>query len=202
VQKIRENLSAKVYRSGNDPKDIRHFIKQVSELDDSLTSFKHHGSHCQRKNSRFPFTRNAIRKKNGMLTKTIQITMNGSFIQTFFADFFGSKRTIKVNKFVLKPLITFFKLTGKSAKLNVHENSVYHRNSVVGADRFCKVFQNASQLTVNVLISDRMKVIEDYGQRLRPIIETIIFIGRQNFAFRSRKNDSRIDLEIKNFVAE
>jgi Domain of unknown function (DUF4371) len=37
-----------------------------------------------------------------------------------------------------------------------------------------------------------MKVIEENRQRLRPIIEIIIFLGRQNIALRDHRDDGRI----------
>jgi hypothetical protein len=100
----------------------------------------------------------------------------------------------------LKPLTTFARLTGKEGDLKTHENTKYHRNSVVSAERFCKVFQDPSKSIVNLLNTDRMKVIEDNRQRLRPIIETVIFMGWQNIAFRGKRDDGRIYLE--NFAAE
>jgi hypothetical protein len=119
--------------------------------------------------------------------------MNSSFIQTFTKSFFANivlclqtcvAPTGQLRSIGIEAVNNFYQtnITGKAGELNVHENSVYHRNS---ADRFCKVFQIPSQSIVNLLISDRMKVIEDNRQRLRPIINhrNHYFYGSTEFRF-------------------
>jgi hypothetical protein len=61
-----------------------------------------------------------------------------------FADFCGAGKA-RADKFVLKPTITFAKLTGKDEELKVHETSIYHRNSVIAAESFCTVFKHPSK---------------------------------------------------------
>jgi hypothetical protein len=65
--------------------------------------------------------------------------------------------------------------------------SLYHKNSVAAADQFCKIFENPSKSILNLLDVDRMKVIADNRQRLKPIIETVILMGRQ------KTEDGKID---------
>jgi hypothetical protein len=60
---------------------------------------------------------------------------------------------------------------------------------------FGKIFLDPSKSIVNLILTDRLKVIEENRQRLKPKVETIILLGRQNIAFRGRRDDGRINLD-------
>ena len=193
--------------SSADPNDIGRFINRIKELDDN-TKFNIIKASWQPPSTfKFPYSfhwkRNQEEKRyvnqnylNNNEWLAYSDIHKGLFCKycVVFADFCGAGKA-RTDKFVLKPLTTFAKLTGKDGELKIHETSIYHRNSVVAADSFCTVFKDPAKSIVNLITTDRMKVIEDNRQRLRPIIETIILMGRQNIAFRGRRDDGRIDLE-------
>lgn len=113
-----------------------------------------------------------------------------------FVDLSTSNRTLLHQSLVRKPLVKFSKLTGKDGALSKHETTKYHKNCVTSAENFCKVYGNPQNSILNTLNTEMGKQIEENRKRLRPIIETIIFMGRQNIPLRGKRDDGRINLHI------
>jgi hypothetical protein len=153
--------------SSADPKDIGHYINRVRELDDSTkfdiikaswqppSTYKFAFSiHNKRNQEEKRYVNHNHLKNNEWLVYSD--IYKGLFCKycVVFAEFYGPQK-IKIEKFVLKPLTRFARLTGKEGDLKIHENTNYHRNSVVTAEGFCKVFQDPSKSIVNLLKAQR-----------------------------------------------
>ncbi|KAL4090749.1 hypothetical protein QTP88_025526 [Uroleucon formosanum] len=76
---------------------------------------------------------------------------------------------------IIKPLQKFPKLTGKDGVLSVHNNNKYHLNAVRDGKDFLKTYS-----------------FKENRERLRPIIETLIFCGQQNIAIRGHRDDGKL----------
>jgi len=104
----------------------------------------------------------------------------------------GRRNTEQLKNLVTQPLKNFAKLTGKDGYLDKHNNNLYHKNCIQFAIDFQKTYLNPQTVVVNILDSQRMKLIKENRERLKPIVETIIFLGRQNIAFRGHRDDGNL----------
>lgn len=109
-----------------------------------------------------------------------------------FAKFCGSHEQTKLQKLVFSPLITFSKLLGKEGDLIRHENNYYHKNSVSLAESFLRTYESPQKDIRNIINNDRLKRVQENRQRLKPIIESIIFLGRQNIPLRGHRDDGEL----------
>lgn len=78
---------------------------------------------------------------------------------------------------------------GKDGDLEKHSTNKYHTNALLVATDFLSRYKNPQKEILNVLNTSRMKLVMENRERLKPIIESIIFLGRQNISFRGH-NDS------------
>lgn len=97
-----------------------------------------------------------------------------------FAPFTASYN--QLNTLVKKPLITFAKLDGQDGTLNMHTRNKYHHNAVKSGKIFLQTYLCPEKDIINQVCSQRVKQIKEKCERLRPIIESLIFCGRQNIA--------------------
>ncbi|XP_016664821.2 52 kDa repressor of the inhibitor of the protein kinase-like [Acyrthosiphon pisum] len=107
----------------------------------------------------------------------------------------GRRNTEQLKNLVTEPLKNFAKLTGKYGYLDKHNNNLYHKNCNQFAIDFQKTYLNPETIVVNILDSQRMRLIKENRERLKPILETIIFLGRQNIAFRGHRDDGNLMTE-------
>lgn len=106
----------------------------------------------------------------------------------------GRRSTEQLNKLVTKPLNKFAKLTGKDGDLESHNNSIYHKNCIQFGIDFQKTYLNPETVVINMLDTHRMNQVKENRDRLKPIVETILFLGRQNIAFRGHRDDGRLSI--------
>lgn len=106
----------------------------------------------------------------------------------------GFQRNVDLQKLVTQPLTKFAKLQGSTGDLHGHEITRYHNESVQMAELFLQNYNNPKLQIHNLLDTKRMKEIKENQERLIPIIESIIFLGRQNIPFRGHRDDGQLDL--------
>lgn len=70
-----------------------------------------------------------------------------------------------------------------------HQKTGYHRESQSAADDFVKAFSSSAPTVADQLDSARKFQVKENRKRLAPIIDTIIFCGRQGLSLRGH-NDS------------
>lgn len=58
---------------------------------------------------------------------------------------------------------------------------------------FLCTYKNPKKEIVNILNSNGMKTVAENRERLKPIVESIIFLGRQNIALRGHRDQGRIN---------
>ncbi|KAL4100753.1 hypothetical protein QTP88_020785 [Uroleucon formosanum] len=93
---------------------------------------------------------------------------------------------------VIKPLQKFSKLTGKDGVLSVHNNNKYHLNAVRAGKDFLKTYSCPKKQVINQISTQRLEQVKENRERLRPIIETLIFCGQQNIAIRGHRDDGKL----------
>nr|CAI5840849.1 unnamed protein product [Callosobruchus analis] len=111
---------------------------------------------------------------------------------------------MRLQSLVTKPLVCFKDLVGKNGSLQSHENHLYHKRAVQSAEDFIKFYHDPNLDVANQLDKKRLAEIEDHRNRLKAIIETVIFLGRQNIPFRGHRdgNDKIYHLEVIEMVAK
>lgn len=107
----------------------------------------------------------------------------------------GRRNTEQLKNLVTEPLKSFEKLTGKDGYLDRHNSNLYHKNCNQFAIDFQKTYLNPETVVVIILDSQRIKIIKENRERLKPILQTIIFLGRQNIAFRGHRDDGNLMTE-------
>ena len=69
--------------------------------------------------------------------------------------------------------------------------------------QFLKTYRNPQLDILNQVSSQRLQQVSENRERLRPIIESIIFLGRQNIPLRGHRDDGALLKESENpFVNE
>lgn len=131
--------------------------------------------------------------------------MSGLFCKycVLFSDKGGRYKTIELSKFVSKPLQKYAKLLGKDGDLEVHSRNHYHVTCVQIADNFMITFKNPQKEVINLINTERKKQVEENRNRLKPIVESIIFLGRQNIPLRGHRDHGNFfenDLEKNSIV--
>jgi len=106
----------------------------------------------------------------------------------------GRDKNVTLNKFVNSPLTKFAKIMSVDGDFSVHSNNLYHKSAVQVAIEFLNTFKNPQNEIVNILNSNRMKTVTENRERLRPIIESILFLGRQNIALRGHRDQGVLNI--------
>ena len=105
----------------------------------------------------------------------------------------GSDGRNPLGVLVKTPLVNFSKLLGKDGALSTHEQHVYHKDTVKAAKNFLNAYEKPETAVVNQVVSQRMNQIKQNRNRIAPIIESIIFLGRQNIPFRGHRDHGGMD---------
>jgi len=99
---------------------------------------------------------------------------------------------MRLQTLVTKPLVSFKELSGEHGSLQTHADSVYHKKAVDKGENFIKSYLNPERSVGNQLDNKRLAEIVDNRNRLKPIIETVIFLGRLNIPFRGHHDDGNV----------
>ncbi|XP_046986220.1 52 kDa repressor of the inhibitor of the protein kinase-like [Schistocerca americana] len=100
---------------------------------------------------------------------------------------------------VTKPLTNFKDIAGQNGDLEAHASHIYHRRAVEQENAFLNTFNKPHLEVINSVHQQRSKEVEGNRERLRPIVETVIFLGRQNLPFRGHRDDGQIFHKLANF---
>lgn len=109
-----------------------------------------------------------------------------------FADKGGKCNSTVLQKFVATPLNKYSKISGQSVDLAVHNSHKYHINAVTIADYFLRNHKNPQKEVINMALTHRKKTVLENRERLKPILESIIFLGRQNIPLRGNFDSGKL----------
>lgn len=125
---------------------------------------------------------------------TFSNSLNGVLCKScvLFAKFGGVHKVTPLQKLVIVALQKYSKLFGKDGYLQTHNNSKYHRESMIAADNFVKTYNNPVNEVINVLDTKRLEQIRDNRIKLKAILNTILFLGRQNLPLRGHAIQSNL----------
>lgn len=97
-----------------------------------------------------------------------------------------------MKKFIIEHVTKFSNLTGKDGDLEVHSNNKYHITAIQIADDFLKTLYNPKKKVINLINNERLNQVIENRKRLKPIIESILFLGRQNIPLRGHREKGNI----------
>ncbi|KAL4148597.1 hypothetical protein QTP88_002786 [Uroleucon formosanum] len=127
------------------------------------------------------------------LHRVISKSMNGLFC--VYCSVFnhsntgtGSKNTMPLKCLVTEPLTKFAKLLGKDSYLETHSRNIYHKNAVQDGKSFLHVYNNPQNKITNELNIAHYEQAKENRSRLKPIIDSLIFLGKQNIAIRGHRD--------------
>lgn len=115
------------------------------------------------------------------------------FCMLFAGERCGHNKGMIAQNLVTQPLTTYAKLLGKQGHLQSHEDTSYHKACVQAGIDFLKSYHNPQKSVVNQVDSQRLQQVKENRDRLRPIVESIIFLGRQNIPLRGHRDDGCLD---------
>ncbi|KAG5881274.1 hypothetical protein JTB14_003745 [Gonioctena quinquepunctata] len=76
---------------------------------------------------------------------------------------------------------------GKYGDLTSHENTIYHKEAVTVAMNFMKNHENQEKQIINILDVKRCEQVQQNRDKLKAILQSILFLGRQNIPLRGHK---------------
>jgi len=101
----------------------------------------------------------------------------------------GKHKTENLKKLDTLPLKTFSKLLGKDGFLESHQNNLYHKFALQRAAEFKSSTLHPEIKILNLLNADRIKKVKDTRERLKPIVKSILFLGKQNIPLHGHRDD-------------
>lgn len=104
----------------------------------------------------------------------------------------GSNNVMPLKCLVSEPLIKFAKLLGKDGYLETHTKNIYHKNAIEDGKAFLNNYYNPHNEIINKLNTARHQQVLENRARLKPIINTLAFLGRQNIAIRGHRDDGSL----------
>lgn len=120
---------------------------------------------------------------------------DGAFCQ--FCFFFSPREVGKGSHSNAKALVTQAFNRWKDAKktFRCHQTLDYHKNAFISAEHFINVFDKKT-VDISVQLNSAKRVeIEKNRKLLSSIVETIIFVGRQEIACRGHRDAGPITVE-------
>lgn len=90
---------------------------------------------------------------------------------------------------------------GKDGDLEAHSKLQYHIECLLIAEDFKHRYQNPDKDIINIINTERINQINENRNRLKPIIETIIFLGRQNISLRGHHDSGDFFQKVNDSVS-
>lgn len=109
----------------------------------------------------------------------------------------GYQKNVPLQSLVRNPVTRFDKLFGKKdGVLDRHDSNQYHKEAMDAAADFLRT-QNEEHLSVQNQVN-KQNLIQSMENRkkLRKIVETIIFLGKQNIAFRGHRDSGKLEINM------
>lgn len=107
----------------------------------------------------------------------------------------GVQTNTPLKRLVKQPLKAFDDLLGGKGSLLTHQRNKYHQMSVEAGKNFLVTYHTPDLNVANQVCKQRLAQVKENRDRLRPIVSTIIFCGRQNIPLRGHRDDGNKSLK-------
>ena len=129
---------------------------------------------------------------------TFSQSKNGLFCRfcvLFASPTIGNNKIQKPGSLVIKPFTNYARMFGSQGTINNHTSTDYHRCAIEIAEEFKKRSKDRSRRIENILNTNRAQQIKDNRERLKPIIKSILFCGRNGLALRGHRDYGKFTLD-------
>ncbi|CAN7990025.1 unnamed protein product [Ixodes pacificus] len=111
----------------------------------------------------------------------------------------GKHKTVSLQQLVSGPLTQFKNLLGKDGSLAAHAEKGYHVAAVSFGKEFLQRITSPAKSVENQVSTHRFALVNANRKKLKPIIKSIIFLGRQTIPLRGHRDDGTLlhDTEIR-----
>lgn len=97
-----------------------------------------------------------------------------------------------LGRLVTEPLTRFDKLFGKDGYLTTHETLDYHKTALIRSEEFRLRMATGGRTVAEDVDRASSEQAAENRRRLAPIVNTILFCGRQNIALRGHRDDGSL----------
>jgi len=115
-----------------------------------------------------------------------------AIIVFFFANKGGKDKNITLKSLETVPLNKYAKILGETGDLSKHSKCLYHINATQTANDFLTCYKNPAKEIINVINNTRLNQVIENRARLKPIVESVIFLGRQNIPLRGHRDQGSL----------
>lgn len=136
----------------------------------------------------------SVKHFNSFSWLTYSKSLAGLFCKfcVLFAKSGGIHKSTPLNKFVLSPVQKYSKLLGKDGDLITHDSARYHLEAVMFGSDFMKTYEDPQKQIRNILDTKRLEQVKNNREKLKSVINTIHFLGRQNIPLRGHRVHSEV----------
>lgn len=71
-------------------------------------------------------------------------------------------------------------------------NTKYHQEVVLKSKDFITNYENLGKNIINLVNAHRMRTVDENRKRIRPVIQTLLFLTRQYIALRGHRDDGNL----------
>ncbi|XP_050065601.1 52 kDa repressor of the inhibitor of the protein kinase-like [Aphis gossypii] len=101
-------------------------------------------------------------------------------------------KNVTLKSLVTVPLNKYAKILGETGDLSKHSKCLYHINATQKANDFLTCYKNPAKEIINVINNTRLNQVIENRARLKPIVESVIFLGRQNIPLRGHRDQGSL----------
>jgi len=103
----------------------------------------------------------------------------------------GINKSIPLQQLVTKPLTSYAKLLGseKTEDLVKHSQSQYRIHATLAGSDFLRIYRKPELKILSQVNTQHAAQVRENQARLKPIVESIIFLGLQNIPLRGHRDD-------------
>lgn len=99
-----------------------------------------------------------------------------------------AKHSSDLGQLVTRALTSF---TTASNRLREHDKKTYHKNALMDAETFLRVYNQKLTTVEQQIVSAHQQQIQKNRDILKSLVETIAFCGRQNITLRGHRNEDK-----------
>jgi len=99
---------------------------------------------------------------------------------------------VTLKSLVSVPLNKYAKILGETGDFSKHSKNLHHINATQAANAFLTCYKNPAKEIISVINSSRLKQVIENRARFKPIIESVIFLGRQNIPLRGHRDQGSL----------
>jgi len=192
---VNESDDIGFYIGGKRPDDFtlhKILTSEQATLDDNTLPFSIHMKQGKQE-KRFLKQSHLKKFKSWLLFSSLKQGLFCKYCAFFVPN--GTLRGNPLKKLVTEPANNYARLLGADGSLETHQKNNYHIEATLAGHDFIKTYENPRLEVSNILESKKLAELEEKKVMVKKLIECVIFLGRQNIAFRGHRDSGKLKLE-------